>query len=98
MSFIERKDPKIFLIRIKVKPNSKKQSILIDDQFLIVHLQSKAIKNKANKELISLLKKKLAIPSFQVKILSGAKSSNKLIEIIFDRAISEEDIIKKLLN
>lgn len=98
MNFIEQIDPKKYYLKLNVKPNSKKQSILIRDNFLIVKLRSKPIKNKANKELISLLKRKLNLPSYQIRIKSGSKTSNKLIEVVFEDPINAEDLIQKLQN
>lgn len=59
MSFIEKKSINCYLLHIYAKPNSKTQKLLDDGNYLIVYLQSKAIQNKANKELISILKKKI---------------------------------------
>ena len=59
MSFIENITTKSYLLHIYAKPNSKKQNLLDDGRFIIVSLQSKANQNKANKELISIFKKKL---------------------------------------
>jgi uncharacterized protein (TIGR00251 family) len=98
MFFIDKKSLKTYLLRIYAKPNSKKQEIVDDGKYLIVKLQSKAVQNKANKELISILKQKLNIASKNVKIISGTKGSNKIIQITFIKEVRKDQIIKKLLS
>ena len=42
-------------INIRVIPNSKKESIVINKEKLKIHLKAKAINNEANKSLIEFL-------------------------------------------
>ncbi len=66
------------IIKVKVKPNSKKQEIRkINEEKYEVNLKSPAEKNKANIELIKLLKKHF---KKKIKIKSGLTSKNKVIE------------------
>ena len=94
---LEKQDDKSFILRVNVKPNSKKQDILHDGDFLTIKVRSKALQNKANKELLNLLKKKLEIPSHQIQIISGSKIVNKTIRLFFLTEVNEEDVMKKLL-
>ena len=96
-SFLEKQSDKSFLLRVRVRPNSKKQDILIDGDFLIIKVRSKALQNKANKELLTLLSKKLNLSSSQLNILIGKKNSNKVIKVFFSKEIDNEEVIKKLL-
>jgi len=80
-----------------VKPNSKKQDVINNGEFLTILVRSKAIQNKANKELINLIKRRLKISSNQIQIISGLKGSNKLIQINFLEDIEEREIYKKLI-
>ena len=66
-------------MKIRVKPNSKKQEIKEENNHLIVYLKSQPEKGKANQELIKLLKKHF---KRDVKIKSGFKSKDKIIEFI----------------
>ena len=62
MDFLEIKANCVYLLRVKVKTNAKKQEILSysdTDSWLSIKLKSKPVKNKANKELINLIKKKI---------------------------------------
>lgn len=98
MNFIESQSDKIYFLHLNVKPNSKKINIAENGKFLTIFLLSKPVKNKANKELVNILRKKLSIPSNQVQIVSGLRSNNKIIKLDFNRKITEEEIIKKLTN
>ena len=70
------------IINIKVKPNSKKQEIVkIDNSKYLISLKEKPENNKANIELIKLLKKYFKVDSNDIKIIKGLRSKNKLVEI-----------------
>jgi uncharacterized protein (TIGR00251 family) len=67
------------IINVKVKPNSGKQEIEnIDDNNYKISLKLKPEDNKANIELIKLLKKHFGK---NIKIIKGLRSRNKVIEI-----------------
>jgi len=64
---------------IKVNPNSKKSEIIkISDNNYKVSLKSPADKNKANTELLKLLKKYFGK---EARIIKGMKSKNKIVEL-----------------
>jgi uncharacterized protein len=70
-------------IRVKVKPNSKKQEIQVgEDGILIVRLKSPPVDGKANAELISLLADYFEVSKSQITIKSGANSPHKLIQLV----------------
>ena len=98
MTYLKKKSENTYLIKLYVKPNSKNQKIIDNGEFLTIYLRSKAIQNKANKELINLLKNKLSISSNQIHILSGLKNSNKIIQIIFILNINEQEIQNRLID
>lgn len=67
------------ILSIKVKPNSKKQSIeKISETNYLINLKQPAQDNKANLELIKLLKKHF---KKDIKIIKGHQSKNKIIEV-----------------
>jgi uncharacterized protein len=70
------------ILKIKVKPGSGKQEItkISNDEYL-VSLKQRAEDNKANIELIKLLKKYLKVEVGDINIIKGLKSKNKIIEI-----------------
>jgi len=66
------------IIKVKVNPNSKKQEIVKDDKEYVVYVKSAPENNKANLELIKLLKKYFGR---EIEIKSGFTSRKKRIEI-----------------
>ena len=101
MGFLEIKAKNVYLLRVNVKTNSNKQEILPcseTDSWLPIKLKSKPVKNKANKELINLIKKRINITSDQVHIISGLMKTNKTLEIKFIDNIGGTDLIKKLIG
>jgi len=97
MKFLEKVRDFSYVVHVKVKPNSKKQAIIDNEEFLTILVRSKAMQNKANIELINLIKKRLEISSNQIQIISGLKSSNKIIQINFLEHIETQEIYDKLL-
>jgi uncharacterized protein YggU (UPF0235/DUF167 family) len=85
-------------VYVKVKPSSKKQDIIDNDEFLTILVRSKPTQNKANNEVIYLIKKKLEISSNQIRIIYGLRSSNKIIQIDFLKGIEEREIHDKLIQ
>jgi len=67
------------IISVKVKTSSKKQEIIkTKNNKYLISLKQPAINNKANLELIKLLKKNL---KKDIKIIKGLRSKNKIIEL-----------------
>ncbi len=101
MSYLDIKAKNVYLLRVKVKTNSNTQKILPGsetDSWLSIKLKSKPVKNKANKELINLIKKRMNISSNQVQIISGLKKTNKTLEIKFYENIGRPNLIKMLFD
>ncbi|NJO41063.1 MAG: YggU family protein [Cyanobacteria bacterium CRU_2_1] len=70
------------VLRVKVKPNSKKQAIqTAEDGSLIISLKSPPVDGKANEELIKLLANKFDVAKSKIQIKSGFSSRQKLVEI-----------------
>ncbi|WP_293147240.1 MULTISPECIES: DUF167 domain-containing protein [unclassified Microcoleus] len=70
------------MFAVKVKPNSKQQSIEEKpDGSLTIHLKSPPVDGKANQELIVLLAKKFKVSKSAIAIKSGLSSRNKLVEV-----------------
>jgi len=65
-------------IKIKVKPNSREQKIVKKADSYLVYLKSRPENNRANIELVKLLKKYFDRP---VKIKSGLSSRKKVVEV-----------------
>jgi len=79
MKWIEKKDGSI-LIRVKVTPRAKKESVgPAGGERLPVKLTAPPVEDKANKALIALFAKKLGAPKSSVSIKSGHKSREKTV-------------------
>jgi len=66
-------------INIKVKPNSGRQELIkLSSDAYLANIKSPPEKNKANIELIKLIKKEFGK---QAKIIKGLSSKNKVVEI-----------------
>ena len=67
------------IIKIKVKPHSGKQNIeKLNKEEYLINLKSEPVGNKANLELLRLLKKKFRK---RIRIVKGKTSRNKIIEL-----------------
>lgn len=71
--------PNRALLKCYIKPNSSKSCIsgVLEDR-LVINLSSPAVENKANKELLSLIKKELKC---KVEIVKGLNSRFKTVEL-----------------
>jgi uncharacterized protein (TIGR00251 family) len=98
MSYLEKRSEKEYYLHLYVKPNSRKQEISEDGDYLAINLKSKARRNKANKELINLLRKKLDLPSDQVRFISGLRSEDKVIQLLFSENNDPKAIKNKLIH
>ena len=98
MSFLEKKNNSTFFLHVNVKTNSRKQEIINNGNFLSFLVRSKPLQNKANREIIQMIKKKLKIRSYQIKIKFGLKSNKKLIELKYPERIETEILIRRLIN
>lgn len=69
-------------IFIKVKPNSKTESVKrTDPAHFEVRTKSPPHEGKANASAINALARHLHIPKSRIKILAGARSKQKIFEI-----------------
>ena len=68
-------------LRIQVKPNKLVTRVAATDEGLLIELKSKPIKGAANTELIKILSDHFKIPKTHIRIIRGANSRHKTIEI-----------------
>lgn len=67
---------------VKIKPRSSKNEIkIIDAGNLVVYTTKSPLHNEANIALIEQLSQKFKISKSKIKIISGLKSRNKIVEI-----------------
>lgn len=70
-------------VNVQIKPNSTKGPLVESqpDGSLIVYVREVAVEGKANEALIKILAKHYKVPKTRLKIVYGATSKHKLIEI-----------------
>lgn len=84
------------LIKIKIVPNSSKNDLIIEDEFIKVKVTAQPIENKANKALVEFLSKNFKVPKTSIEIVKGDTSKEKTILL---RVLDEEkksNIISRL--
>ena len=74
------KEDKI-IIDVKVVPNSSKNSVSTEGDFLKIKITAPPVDNKANKALIDYLSKLLKISKSSITLLSGETSKHKRFEL-----------------
>lgn len=84
------------IIRVKIVPNSSKNDIIIEDEFIKVKVTAQPIENKANKALVEFLSKKFKIPKTSIEILKGETSKEKTILMGTSDENKKSDIISLL--
>lgn len=86
------------IIHIKIVPNSSKNDIILEEEFIKVKVTAQPIENKANKALIELLSKTFKIPKTSIEILKGDTSKEKTLLIKTLNSNKRNEIIYKLTN
>ena len=67
------------LANIKIVPNSSKNEIVLEEEFVKVKITAQPIEGKANKALIEFLSKKFKIPKTSIEIVKGETTKEKTI-------------------
>ena len=68
-------------IQVKVKPSSKTEEVSQEGDSFIIKVKEPPKEGKANQAVIKLLAEHFGVPKSQVRILSGFRSKNKVIEV-----------------
>jgi uncharacterized protein (TIGR00251 family) len=68
-------------IQVKVKPNSKAEELSQEGDSFIAKVKEPPKEGKANQAVIKLVAEHFGISQSKVRILSGLRSRNKVIEI-----------------
>ncbi len=69
------------VFNVRVCPRSSRSYVEQEGENLKVHLTKPACEGLANNQLVDLLSKHFKIKKYQIRIKSGEKSRNKLVEI-----------------
>ena len=68
-------------VRVKVIPNSKTDEVTREGDWFLVKVREPPKEGKANKAVIKLLAQYFKVTQDSIKISSGFKSRNKIIEV-----------------
>lgn len=80
-------------ITVRVIPRSRKNEIRREGEIIKVHLTAPPVDGAANEALIALLATRLQLPRRSLRIIQGASSRQKLIEI---EGLNAEEIEQRL--
>jgi len=69
-------------ILVKVKINSRTESIVQEGDVFIVRVSEPPREGKANQAVIKLLAQQFGISKSKIRILKGFRSKNKLVELL----------------
>lgn len=83
---------------IKIVPNSSKNDIILEDEFVKVKITAQPIEGKANKALIEFLSKKFKIPKTSIEIVKGETSKEKTLFFNVTDAEKRSNILSELTN
>jgi uncharacterized protein (TIGR00251 family) len=68
-------------IHVRVKPNSRTEEVSWESGNFLVRLKEPPKEGKANQAIIRLLARHFGVSQSQVRILSGFRSRNKVVEV-----------------
>jgi uncharacterized protein (TIGR00251 family) len=68
-------------IQVKVKPSSKTEELSQEGNSFIVKVKEPPREGKANQAVIKLLARHFGVPQSQVRILSGSRSKDKVVDV-----------------
>ena len=84
------------IIKVKIVPNSSRNEIILEEEFIKVKVTAQAIENKANKALIEFLSKQFKLPKTSIQIIKGETSKDKTILLSTQDENKKTDIISQL--
>lgn len=94
--FLLNDTPDGLIIKVKIIPDSSKNDIITENEFIKVKVTAQPIENKANKALIELLSKTFKVPKTNISIIKGETSKEKTILFKINDNKKKEQIITKI--
>ena len=84
------------IIKIKIVPNSSKNDIILEDEFIKVKVTAQPIENKANKALVEFLSKIIKIIKTTIEIVKGDTTKEKTLLFRIINSNKREEVISRL--
>ena len=69
-------------INVRVIPRARQNKITVEDEKLRVHITAAPVDGAANDAVIKILAEYFDMPKSQIKIIRGATSRNKVVELL----------------
>ena len=69
------------IVTLKIVPNSSRNEVVREDDFIKVKITAPPVENKANKVLVEFLAKNLSIAKSKISIIRGETSKIKTLSI-----------------
>lgn len=84
------------IVKVRIVPNSSKNDIILEEDFIKVKITAQPIENKANKALIEFLSKSFKIPKTNIDILKGETSKEKTLLLKINDKAKIEEVVSRL--
>lgn len=84
------------VVNFRIVPNSSKNEIIVEEEFIKIKLTAQPIENKANKALIEYLSKSFKIPKTSIKIIRGETSKDKTLLFGIKDNTKSQEILSQL--
>ena len=91
-----REVDKGLIIKLKIVPNSSKNDIILEEDFIKVKITAQPIENKANKALVEYMSKTFKIPKTSIEIVKGDTSKEKTLLFKITDKVKIDEIITRL--
>ena len=82
------------IVKLRIVPNSSKNDIVLEEDFIKIKITAQPIENKANKALVEFLSKRFKVPKTSIEILKGDTSKEKTL--LFN--ISDENKRREVIS
>lgn len=71
------------LIEVHVSTNAREANVVrIGENIFEVKVDERAVEGRANKRLMEILAKHFKVPKSRIRLVSGARSRDKVLEIV----------------
>ena len=91
-----KETPEGLIIRIRIIPNSSKNDIILEEDFIKVKVTAQPIENKANKALIEFLSKSFKVAKTNIEIIKGDTSKEKTLLVKTTDGNKRSEIVSRL--
>ena len=91
-----KETPDGLIVKVKIVPNSSKNDIIIEDEFIKIKVTAQPIENKANIALTEFLSKNLKLAKSNIEIIKGETSKEKTILLRIADKNKKDEITQKL--